>query len=210
MEQFSKEALARGYDFFVADYLRGESLSASGVSIRNFIAENEIEKCSNLHIFAFIAGAWSLNPVLRESVPHNLRTIVYDRSPLQEQAPRVASQELPVLVRKMFGNVIFELARTPYPALDPPPGIRVGLIVETRATSLIRFFKEEALKSGPVSFDFAGLQQTHDDAVYLPFDHDRMYSEFEVPGGLVLDFARDGRFPASASRKFSGSGFETD
>lgn len=207
MARFAANVHSKGYLVFTADYLRKESLSASRESIRNFIYQQRLHECERLHVLAFIAGAWSLNPLLSEMKLANLKTVIYDRSPLQERAPRVVTEEIPVIVRQMFGAVIFELARTPYPRYEPG-SVRTGLIVETKATSLMRFFKEEALAFGPVQFDFASFQQKHDDAVYWPFNHTQMYDRFEELEPLLLAFIELGRFPENSNRTEPGDPFE--
>jgi len=206
MERFAANVQGKGYRVFTADYLRKESLSASRESIKNFIYEHRLHECERLHVLAFIAGAWSLNPLLQELKLANLKTVVYDRSPLQERAPRVVTEEIPVIVRQMFGAVIFEMARTPYSPFEPG-SVRTGLIVETKATSLIRFFKEEALALGPVQFDFASFRQKHDDAVYWPFDHAQMYDRFDELEPLLLTFIEKGRFPEDSNRSVPGDPF---
>ncbi len=207
MERFANNVSSKGYTFFTADYVRKEGLAASGRAVRDFISENQIDRCERLHILAFIAGAWSLNPLLRQAGVPNLKSLIYDRSPLQERAPRIVTQELPFVARALFGEVIFELARTPYPQLEPPEGVRTGLIVESRASALIRYYREEALASGPVNFAFASFGQKHNDAIYWPFDHTLMYDRFEELEPLVLSFIEKGRLPESANRSEPGDPF---
>lgn len=207
MERFANNVRTKGYTLYTADYVREEGLAASRQAILDFIKDNHIDQCKRLHILAFIAGAWSLNPLLEKSPPQNLRTLIYDRSPLQERAPRIASSRLPFFARRLFGEVIFELARTPYPALSPPSGVRTGLIVESRASSFIRFYKEEALAMGPVDFSFSAFGQKHDDAVYWPFDHSLMYNRFEELEPLVLEFIEKGSFPENSNRTTPGDPF---
>ena len=56
-----------------------------------FIQDNNLARYERLHVFAFLAGAWTLNPLLDGRALPNLATVVYDRSPYQERAPRIAS-----------------------------------------------------------------------------------------------------------------------
>src|SRR5258706_11710145 len=103
-----------GVDLYVADYLTRAGLAASRVKLDRFIRENRLDRYERLHVFAFIAGAWTFNPLVERATPPNLVSVIYDRSPFQERAPRIAVAELPFLAWLRFGSTVFDVANAPY------------------------------------------------------------------------------------------------
>jgi hypothetical protein len=198
-ERFADKMRSEGFDVYVADYVQRDGLEASGAAILDFVKTERLDQYPGLHIFAFIAGAWSLNPLLQKTSLPNLKSLVYDRSPLQERAPRIAAEELTLPARILFGEVIFEIARTPYTAVTPD-GARIGLLIETRPTQLLVRYKDVALSYGPISAAPESFRQPFHDLVYLPYDHDSLYARYDELTPLLLSFFRTGYFSANALR----------
>ena len=190
---------AEGIDLYVPDYVERSGIADSRRELLEFYRKRGLDQYRRVHVFAFIAGAWTLNPAVRDEQFRNLATIVYDRSPLQERAPRIADEKLHFLTWVRYGNVVFDVARTPYVPVDPS-GVRIGLMVETRPTSLIRKYAKEARSYGPFRFECDAFGQRHDDCIYLDMNHDDLYKRFAELTPQLLSFMRTGRFTAEASR----------
>ena len=83
-----------GVDLYVPTYVTRAGLAPSRAKLERFIRENRLDRYERLHVFAFIAGAWTLNPLVERHELPNLATVIYDRSPFQERAPRIAAAKL--------------------------------------------------------------------------------------------------------------------
>src|SRR5262245_55355117 len=162
-----RPALAgEGVDLYVADYLTRGGLASSREKLAQFIRVNRLDRYERLHVFAFLAGGWTVNPLLEREMPGNLTSVVYDRSPFQERAPAIAVDTLRVLAWLRFGSTIFDVARTPYPPLMAP-NVKVGLLVESRPTSFIKNRAKAARAFGPFAFGCDDLHQPYDDCGYV-------------------------------------------
>ena len=150
-------------------------------------------------IFAFIAGAWTFNPLAETQTLPNLATVIYDRSPFQERAPRIAAEKLHFLTWVRYGSPVFDVARTPYVPLAVP-GVKVGLLVETQPTSFIKQHEETARGYGAFRFECDAFMQRHEDCIYVPMSHDELYRRFTEVWPELLAFIRTGRFSSAASR----------
>lgn len=195
----SRAAGADGIDVYVAPFVTRAGLDDSRAHLEQFVRDERLDRYEHLHVFAFIAGAWTLNPMLDRGELPNLTTIVYDRSPYQERAPRVAATKLPKRAWLRYGKTIFDVARTPYPAI-PAQQLAVGLLVESVPTPFIVSHAKEAASYGPLSFACDSLGQRHDDCAYLPMHHTDMYARFADVWPDVHAFIRTGRFTAGADR----------
>ena len=194
-EQMAEE----GLDLYVPTYVRRAGLDDSRSALREFLAEHRLERYERTHVFAFIAGAWTLNPLLGEGALDNLQSVVYDRSPYQERAPRIADDKLHFVTWLRYGSPVFELARSPYPPLEEE-AVRVALLIETQPTPFIEFFEKTARSYGPYQFGCDSFGQRFDDCAYLALDHEEMYERFDEVWPEVLRFIRVGRFGPQADR----------
>ncbi|HVL68252.1 MAG TPA: hypothetical protein VM364_13400 [Vicinamibacterales bacterium] len=188
-----------GFDLYVPDYIARSGLAGSRHKLRRFIQDQRLERYERVHVFAFLAGAWTFNPIATDLPLPNLATVVYDRSPYQERAPRIAVDRLRLLARLRHGRIVADLAREPYVPL-PRSGVRVGLVVETVPTSFVRRHAATADSYGPFSFDCEGFGQPFDDCLFIPLDHSELYTRFREVWPEVRTFIRDGRFSAAADR----------
>src|SRR5688572_20015221 len=56
-------AADEGVDLYVAPFLTRSGLDSSRAKLERFIRDNRLDRYERLHVFAFIAGAWALNPL---------------------------------------------------------------------------------------------------------------------------------------------------
>ena len=188
-----------GVDLYVAPFLTRSGLESSRAKLERFIRDNRLDRYERLHVFAFIAGAWVFNPLVERHALPNLASVVYDRSPFQERAPKIAAEELRLLAWARYGSTVFDLAKTPYSPLTAP-GVKVAIMVESTPTAFIRKHDEEARRFGPFAFGCDSFGQRYDDCLYLPMNHDELYVRFAEVWPEVLAFGRTGRFSDGANR----------
>lgn len=193
------QAAAEGVDLYVSPFLTRSGLGTSGAKLERFIRENRLDRYERLHVFAFIAGAWTFNPLVERHQLTNLATVIYDRSPFQERAPRIAAAKLPLLAWARYGSTVFDVAKTPYAPLTAP-GVKVAIMVESTPTAFIRKYHQAARQYGPFAFDCASFGQRHDDCLYLSMNHDDLYARFAEVWPEVLAFMRTRRFSDGANR----------
>jgi hypothetical protein len=190
---------AQGIDLYAPSYISRSGLAQSRANLQRFIRDHHLERYERLHVFAFIAGAWTFNPLVTVQPLPNLATVVYDRSPFQERAPRIATDQLHLLTWVRYGSPVFDVARTPYLpiAID---GVRVGLLVETRPTAFIRKHEKAARSLGPFEFRCDAFTQRYEDCMYVSLRHDQLYARFAELWPELLGFIRSGRFTSAADR----------
>lgn len=188
-----------GFDFYLPTYVSRSGLVASRANLERFIREHRLEQYDRLHVFAFIAGGWTFNPLMETQRLPNLATVIYDRSPFQERAPRIANEKLHFLTWVRYGSPVFDVARTPYVPLNAPT-VKVALVVETTPTSFIEKHKETARGYGPFRFECDTFLQRHDDCMYVSMNHDELYTRFAELWPELREFIRTGRFTSAANR----------
>jgi hypothetical protein len=192
-------AAAEGMALFVPKYLARGGLDDSRENLDRFISRHQLHRYDRVHVFAFIAGAWTFNPMAAKSALPNLATVIYDRSPFQERAPRIADDTLHFLTWLRYGSPVFDVARTPYPPLTRP-GVKVGILVETQPTGFIRKREAKALAYGPIRFECDTFDQRYDDCAFVPLNHDDLYVHIAKVWPDLLAFIRNGRFSDAADR----------
>jgi hypothetical protein len=190
---------SEGVDLYVPTYLTRSGLAKSREKLERFIRDNRLDRYERIHVFAFIAGAWTLNPLVEQRRLPNLASVIYDRSPFQERAPRIAAAKLRLLTWMRYGSTVFDVARAPYVPIAPP-GVTVALMVESTPTSFIRRYEKPARGYGPFHFDCHSFLQRFDDCLYLPMNHDELYVRFAEVWPELLTFIRTGRFSSAANR----------
>ena len=190
---------ADGIDLYVPAYISRSGLAASRTKLQRFIRDHHLDRYQHVHVFAFIAGAWTFNPLADGGALPNLATVVYDRSPFQERAPRVAADKLHFLTWLRYGSPVFDVARTPYAPLTNQ-GVKVALLVETAPTPFIRRYEKTVRSYGPFDFTCDGFRQRYEDCVYLPMNHQELYTRFAEVWPEVRAFIRTGRFTPAANR----------
>src|SRR5688500_5221021 len=198
--KLAPELRAGGIDLYLPAYVSRSGLEESRAKLLDFIREQRLSRYDRVHVFAFIAGGWTLNPLVDARALPNLATVVYDRSPYQERAPKIARDKLRLLTWLRYGPVVFDLADTSYHPVTAPT-IRVGLLIETKPTSFIRRHAEAAAQQGPYRFDCGSFGQRYEDCAYVGLDHDELYVRFAEVWPEVRAFIRTGRFTPGADRK---------
>ncbi len=199
LQALAEMAGREGLALFVPTYVSRGGLDDSRVNLERFIAAHQLDRYTRLHVFAFIAGAWTFNPMAEKGTLPNLATVIFDRSPYQERAPRIADETLHFLTWLRYGSPVFDVARTPYPPLTRA-GVRTGILVETMPTEFIRKRQAKALSYGPLRFECDSFQQRYDDCAYIPLNHDGLYVNIAQVWPDVLAFIRQGRFTDTADR----------
>ena len=190
---------ADGVTLFVPSYISRAGLRQSRANLEQFIDAERLDTFEHLYVFAFIAGAWTFNPLEMDRRLSNLEAVVYDRSPYQERGPAIARDRLHFLAWLRYGSVVFDVANEPYPPLHAT-GIALGVLVETKPTSFIQKHAEAARSYGPFQFGCEAFVQSHNDCAYLNMSHDEMYLRFSEVWPEVRAFIRTGRFTAGAER----------
>ena len=190
---------ADGFDLYLPTFVSRSGLEKSRQQLQRFFQEHRLDRYQRVHVFAFIAGGWTFNPLGEAGTLPNLSTIVYDRSPYQERAPLVALEKLRFLTWVRYGSVVFDVARTPYAPLTVPD-VRVALVVETAPTPFIKRHESTARGYGAYEFGCAAFGQRYDDCLYVGMNHDELYARFGEVWPEVRSFIRTGQFSATANR----------
>ena len=193
------QASAAGIDLFVPAYLTRSGLASSRGKLARFIRDQRLHRYERVHVFAFIAGGWTINPLADAGAIPNLASVTYDRSPYQERAPRIAAAKLPALAWLRYGSTIFDVAETPYTPLQAAH-VKVGLIVESKPTAFVRKHEAAARAYGPFTFGCDSFLQRHDDCLYVAMDHDDLYVRFAEVWPELRAFIHTGRFTEAANR----------
>ena len=67
-----------GVDLYVPTYISRSGLAESRARLHRFIDDHRLARYERLHVFAFIAGAWTFNPLVESQTLPNLSTVIYD------------------------------------------------------------------------------------------------------------------------------------
>lgn len=183
----------KGYDLYIPHYIGRDSLGECVITLDKFINAHQLLKYKKLHVFSYIAGSWVLNLWLQRHPVNNIASVVYDRSPWQERAPYVLIKDNPLIMKLVVGNIMKDFACTAYPEISNDAK-RIGIIIENKATKLIRRHKKRALSLGRINFKTDYFEQSFDDCFYECIDHDELYYKFETIGKEIFYFFRNGHF----------------
>jgi hypothetical protein len=186
-------AASAGVDVYLPSSVTRGGLDANRAGLERFIREARLDGYERVHVFAFIAGAWTVNPLIDRGVLPNLATIVYDRSPFQERAPRMAVRDLRIPAWLRYGSTIFDVARTPYPPLERA-GVRVALLVETEPTAFVRHHAKDGDTPAPDAFACEAMRQRYDACARLAMNHDELYARFAELWPSLEGFMRTGEW----------------
>lgn len=189
----------QGYDVFIPDYIARQSIDKCVENVDQFITKHELLNYKKLHVFSYILGSWTLNTWIHLHPLNNITTIIYDRSPLQERAPFALNQDIPFLIRLVAGKIIKDFAETPYPVITKN-NINIGILIESKATKLVRKHKKSVLSLGPIVWSHDSLKQEHNDYFYTWLNHDDMYSRFDIIGNEIFYFIKNGVFTREARK----------
>jgi len=93
----------------------------------------------------------------------------------------------------LFGKITRDFNDTPYAKIEDEQ-IAIGMMVEVYATNVIRKHQSSTLAMGPLRWDLAQFNQAVRDWVYLPLNHDQMYTQPEKYAQEIFTFIRTGHF----------------
>ena len=178
---------------YVASYISRKSIKKSTENLEHYYQTHELSQYDELHVMAYIIGSWTLNPWIIQYGKRNIKTIIYDRSPLQERAPTILIKDLKLVNAILFGEITKDFIKTPYPSLVDT-SINTGIFIETYATNVVRKHRETAMALGPIHWDVASLKQPFTDFTYVPLNHDQMYTKPQEFGQEVFYFITHGHF----------------
>ena len=181
-------------DVYVADHIHRQSIDASAEKLHTFIESYNLHRYETVHVFAYIMGTWVLNRYLTRPDSLSLTSIIYDRSPYQELAPRLIIELFGLPTRLLGGSVIADLAHSPYQPMKQQ-NIRVGLMIEQNPTRLIQTFRWYVnLRQWQINWNIEALGQRYDDACFVPLNHDQMYRNFDTFIPQARHFYETGHF----------------
>ncbi len=189
----------RGYDVYIPSYIARNSLQSTLQNLDEFITAQNLLEYKKLNVFSYIIGSWTLNEWIKKNPKNNISAIVYDRSPLQERVPFALNKDLPRLSRLFFGKILREFSVSAYPSIIQAH-LSIGIIIESKATNVMKKHKNTALSLGPVSWLPNDLKQEHNDFYYTWLNHDEMYSRFDIIGEEIMQFFKTGAFTVNAQR----------
>lgn len=191
----------KGFDLFIPEYKDDKTLEQCVENLNIFYKIQHLESYERIHVISYIIGSWTLNQFIKKYDVKNIHSIIYDRSPIQERAPCIVSNNLQlVLWLKGIRFIIKDLAETSYPPIEND-SIQIGIIIESKATKLMRIYKKKTLQMGPILWGVNDLNQDHDDYFYTRLDHNEMYSELGVIGNEIFYFIHNGTFSTKAKRE---------
>jgi hypothetical protein len=97
------------------------------------------------------------------------------------------------------GDIVREFSTIPYEPIANDSTIQIGLIIESRATKLVRNHKKSTMELGPLDWTLEGRRQPCDDHFYTVNNHDEMYHDFTLIGPEIFHFIKNGKFTDSAT-----------
>ena len=187
------------YDLYIPNYHSRKSFALTVANFQVFYEAEGLGDYKKVHVFSYIIGSWVINTFIQQNGRQNISTIIYDRSPLQERAPRIVVDKIPLIGELKKGKVLADFSKIPYPTLKQD-SIKIGIIVESKATKLVKFFRKKMLSYGEVRWDAAYFQQNFDDLIYTPLNHSQMYSRFDIIGADIIHFLEYGQFQETTRR----------
>ena len=188
-----------GYDLYIPNYHSRTSFALTVANLAAFYEAEGLGEYKEVHVFSYIIGSWTINTFIEQNGRKNISTIIYDRSPLQERAPDVVVEAIPLIGEISKGKVLADFSKIPYPVMEQD-GINIGIIVESKATKLMKFFKKKTLSYGALRWDATSFQQNFDDLIYTPLDHTQMYTRFDIIGADIIHFLDYGQFRKTTRR----------
>jgi hypothetical protein len=192
------------YDFFMPEFILRHSLEESVATFSEFYKDQNLDGYAEVKVMCYIIGGYVLNRHIEREGLGSITTIIYDRSPIQERAPRVAVDRMSLLAKIKFGKVLEQFAsieNSPLKHSSNVQNLDIGLIIENKATRLMRFFHKAADKYGKCNFSPHQIDPNLDDYFHTILDHDEMYVRFDVIGEEIKHFLENDRFSDDARRE---------
>jgi len=191
----------KGYDLFIPEYVEKKSLDLTISTFSSFYNRYKLDEYKQVKFLCYIIGGYVLNQHIEKNGKGKITTIIYDRSPIQERAPKVASQKLKFITKIYYGKVLFDFSEIKINPLSNKDSLIIGVIVENKATKLMRFFKRTSNSYGNYNYNAKEIERNLDDFIHTYLDHDLMYRRFDVIGQEILHFLEKGRFSENAKRE---------
>jgi hypothetical protein len=191
----------QGMDVFIPDVLLRRSLELSSEAFDAFVENYGISAYAEVRVICYIAGAFLLHTHLESHELLNLKSIIYDRSPTQERAPQAVMEAIPALGMLRLGKVLRDLSVVTWPNPPSSKNIHKGLVIENRATKLMRSLEDECRSMGPLEYDWHAIDSSAADAFHVALDHNMMYRRWDVLGDACLYFFAHGLFPSDLPRE---------
>lgn len=188
------------YDLYIPEYSDRKSFAGTLEKFSQFFEDHNLGEYKKVHVFSYVLGSWIINLFINEHGTGNIRTIVYDRSPLQERAPKVIVERIPRIGKMIAGPLLKDFSLVSYPPISRE-GLKIGIIVESKATPLIRRFRKTAMSYGPIDWNNLDFKQEHDDLIFTRLNHDELYYSFDEIGNDILHFIKKGVFTDNARRE---------
>lgn len=198
------------YDIYIPDFLDHNSLDSCYSNFDNFWKEYQINDYKKVHVLSYILGGYVINRFIRERKDAHITSVLYDRSPTQERAPYVLVKNIPRLIRMIAGPVVEEFYKAGYTPVEKGE-MNIGLIIESKATIMVKTFQESALDLGPYEYAPEKFNQDFDDFFYIPLNHFGMYTELSSIKSEIFEFCKNSRFSENARREpFKNDAFHWD
>ncbi|HIG33023.1 MAG TPA: hypothetical protein EYQ09_06290 [Flavobacteriales bacterium] len=191
----------KGYDLFIPEYVEKNSIDLTVSTFSSFYDKNNLDEYKEVKFLCYIIGGYVLNHHIEKNGRGKITTIIYDRSPTQERAPKVATERLPCISQILYGKVLAEFSEKNITPLSNSNGLTIGVIIENKATRLMRFFKKTSDSYGNYNYIAEEIEMNLDDFLYTYLDHDLMYKRFDVIGQEILHFLENGEFTENAKRE---------
>lgn len=191
----------KGYDLFIPIYVDRKSVDSSIINFSSFYYSNNLDSYKYVHFICYIVGGLVLNSHINQYGKGKIKTIIYDRSPTQERAAKVATKKLPIISRILYGCVLKDFSKRDLKSLSNVSNLHIGVIIENKATRLMRNFKRSANKYGEYNYTALDIEPNANDFIHTFLDHNQMYTRFDVIGGEIFNFLEDGKFSENAKRE---------
>ncbi len=190
----------KGYDLFIPEYVEKNSIDLTVSTFSSFYDKNNLDEYKEVKFLCYIIGGHVLNQYIEKNGKGKITTIIYDRSPTQERAPKVATERLPFISQILYGKVLADFSETNINPLSNANGLTIGVIIENKATRLMRFFKKTSDSYGNYNYNAEEIEMNLDDFLHTYLDHDLMYKRFDVIGQEIFYFLEKGKFTENAKR----------
>jgi hypothetical protein len=189
-----------GYDLFIFDFKGRYSLLENQEKLELFYKKHRLNKYHSLHVLSYIVGAWILNPLIKKLPHENLKTIIYDRSPIQESIRELITHIPEGVNDYLFYGIIDDFTYTSYTPVSLK-GVNIGIIIENRPTNMAKNLEKYIRKLGPLNFNPNQFSQNYNDYFYIWANHDDMYVQYEGIVPEVFYFIKHGHFSSAVKRK---------
>ena len=197
-QEFFKE---KGYDLFIPKYIQKQSIKLSADAFSSFYEKENLNNYKEVKFLCYIIGGYVLNQYIEKKGKGKISTIIYDRSPTQERAPKVATKRLPFISRIIYGRVLADFSKKKIKPLKSKKGLKIGVIIENKATRLMRFFRKTSDYYGNYNYNAEEIEVNLDDFLHTYLDHDLMYKRFDIIGQEIFYFLENGKFTNEAKRE---------